>query len=118
MRNTLLDYDQGPTDSLARVNSMMSILEDTDTGFRAPSSSGQGSANWKQLQRTDDQGEVVLEDLFKTQLFDPYIPFEMLANGGLDGSLGGIGIDGAVPEPGTGLLVLAGAGLLMRRRRK
>jgi RNA polymerase sigma factor (sigma-70 family) len=129
IRQSQFDYDQGPREALARMHSMLSIIDtpaatahgttqDATFQILAPAPRRHEPLEWHLLRRNDDEGVPIVEYVPKMQMSP--------AGGGGGGGDGGDMLfrtemfDGVyVPEPGTGtLLALAGMGLLIRRRRR
>jgi RNA polymerase sigma factor (sigma-70 family) len=133
MKEALYDYDQGPTNSNARVNAMLSLIDAPAQGSAAgPSASARGGSTasggdadsghgilgerggeWFPVDHyQDDGGTIVIEQtqpmmdfLRLPGLFDDTFLFDRSDFVGQQ-----------VPEPATGLLALAGAALLTLRR--
>jgi RNA polymerase sigma factor (sigma-70 family) len=112
IRQTQFDYDPGPREPVARMQSMLSVIDDAPGAAAAkilpPAGGGSEPLEWHLLRRNDEEGVPIVEMVPKMQ---------MLPGGGMfDAEL----FQGTyVPEPATiGVLAMGAMGLLLRRRRK
>jgi RNA polymerase sigma factor (sigma-70 family) len=132
IRQSQFDYDLGPRNPAARVQTMLSVLDDTPPGTMAGGAPRPNAAapkvseilapapgeekhapGWLELRRNDDEGITVVE-MFNTSSFD---------GGMLDPGFRSIRLQDFnghyVPEPtSVSLLTLGAAALLSRRRRR
>ncbi len=115
IRQPTFDYDNGPIEPAARVQSMLSAID-----LMPPEDSGshkeklltidpeKHKVDWEQLHREDPEGGPTIVER------SPTMPSNFSGLNGLNFDANST----AVPEPAAPLLILIGTGLLILRRRK